>query len=244
MPLDQNLNLNPSDDKYKDAKYLLNLHIGSFEIEIQRLCDVKTKQNARKYYEYMEHKPFINKVRKPLEAPNSHKVHCILLLHDLSPSNTVEHILERGVHIPEGKAMLCSCGYHELDFIDGYRYKAVLCEVALKKTKKLKPTDITNEVLEDLEFRDEYDSIFISKNDKEDKRQKHPYENDFVIFESDQILPLYYAEFEHKKNSQGVFTLNLKPRSAISARSRGQMSTVSTMRWTSVSNATSPATPI
>lgn len=132
------------------------------------------------------------------------KVHCILLLQDLSPSNTIENIIERGIHIPESKAMLCSCGYHQLNFIKGMVYKAVLCEVALKKTKQLKASEITNEVLEDIEFRDEYDSIYISKNDMVGKQQQHPYENDFVIFESDQVLPLYYVEFEHKENIRGV----------------------------------------
>lgn len=126
------------------------------------------------------------------------------MLDDLTASNTLDNIMERGIHIPEKKAILCSCGHHSLNFSEGYTYKALICEVALRKTKNLKASKITNEVLSDGDFRNEFDSIFVTENDLLERDNKHPYENDFVVFNSDQILPMYYIEFNYAKNTKGV----------------------------------------
>lgn len=59
--------------------------------------------------------------------------------------------------------------------------RAIVCEVAIGRAKKLKPEDITDSLLLSEEFKGFYDTILIDENSK----QLHPNTQDVIIFYSD-----------------------------------------------------------
>ena len=182
--------------EFKEAAYLLQLHLGTFEIETQTVQNIKSDHLEKRFNKYAED-----------EETTIH--HSVVSISDLTGQNKLQNVLKRGFDIPTDGGILMPCGYIPLGIREGELCKALVCKVAVKRALKLANGEVDSGSIERVAEGKVYDSICV-KNDggKDGKGKKvHPFKTDMVLFKKKQILPLYLAEFTYKKNSTGVSKL-------------------------------------
>lgn len=196
--MEKNLNL----DKYKllekdslgfqKANYLLELKLGTFEVELFKVWDVKNIQLERRYREYID--KFSGKDK------TTNIINTVVFKRDLGQNNDLQKVLEEGFTIPKKGGLLFPLGHVRSKLNKLQVYHAVICEVAIGRGQTLRPKNITDKLLLDEELREYRDTIFVDDQDK----SSHPNTQDAIIFNKEQILPSMVIEFSYKKNQRGV----------------------------------------
>ena len=185
---------------HKDILYLLELHLGTFEFKTNKVVNVQRKNLTNRYKTYVEDSQYVNKTT------------CVFLTDKLDEQNPLNEVLDRGFAISQNSGLLCYCGYVPLRLEKGRVYTALVAEVAIRKSKGLASSELSLGLLSDLEFKNEFDSIYITNRDLESGK-RHPFECDMIVFNNSQVLPMYFVEFEFKKNLRGVRDVAIEDRS-------------------------------
>lgn len=187
------LKIPSTSEPYLKAKYLMELHLGTFELETFNIWRVENQALRTLYEDYCEQDTVT-------------KVNTVMLVQNLGELNSPLQISERGFLIPQSGGLLFPCGFLPSDLDSAKVYNAIICEIAVASPIEETAQNITPEFIAKVEKGTDYDSIKIKpkENEKAAIMKTHPFENNMILFSSDQIMPKFVVEFSYKQNTKGV----------------------------------------
>lgn len=160
-----------SSQSYHKARYLMELHLGTFELEVYNVWAIENKPLATLYEDYCK-KDTITKVNS------------VMLVANLGDGNTPGSVAERGFLIPSSGGLLFPCGFLPTDLDSSKSYHAIVCEIAVVNTIEETAENITPEFIARVEKGQDYDSVKVKprENEKAAIMKTHPFENNMILF--------------------------------------------------------------
>lgn len=134
------------------------------------LWDIRNQELEFKFARY--------KSEFSLNEKTSNSINCVIFEKDLKQDNDLKKISDEGFEIPEKGGLLIPIGHVRSNLNEDTVLQAIICEVVIGRAKKLKPINISDQLLMSEEFKGFYDTILIDDTSK----NLHPNTQDIIIF--------------------------------------------------------------
>jgi hypothetical protein len=145
MILDSYQQIEKGSNEFERCGYLLELKLGTFEVEVFKVWDVKNPELEIKFNRYIYNANDLD------QACN--KINSLVFKRDLGSDNDLQSVLDNGFSIPDQGGLLFPLGHVRSKLDKTQVYQAIISEVAIGRALKLTPDEITDTVLLDEDIK-------------------------------------------------------------------------------------------
>lgn len=182
-----------SDPEFSRVQYLIQMHLGTVDLEVCNLYSLLDFQGSLK--QVMRFNEFTEEDKVTI-------LHSVISIDEMDHSqNRFYDVISKGFNIGE-TGLYFPCGVSQIQISkSGKVAPLLLSKIAIKNTAILKSESLNTESIKQLSKTTRYDSIYV---DEKSSSESHPFKENYILLNPDQILPSYLVFVKYVEKSFGL----------------------------------------